>query len=94
MCNVVCDGLQMVQSCPVDRRPFSVIYLQGSSQQCIKLPVKAPRLSELHPCCSQDGQRMCRVSVEETGSTEGTQEKRANAKLKCHRKCMCFIIDS
>uniref|UniRef100_A0A8C2CHT3 SR-related CTD-associated factor 11 n=1 Tax=Cyprinus carpio TaxID=7962 RepID=A0A8C2CHT3_CYPCA len=78
---------QMVQSCPVDRRPFSVIYLQGSSQQCIKLPVKAPRLSELHPCCSQDGQRMCRVSVEETGSTEGTQEKRANAKLKCHRKC-------
>ncbi|XP_042593452.1 protein SCAF11-like isoform X2 [Cyprinus carpio] len=77
---------QMVQSCPVDRRPFSVIYLQGSSQQCIKLPVKAPRLSELHPCCSQDGQRMCRVSVEETGSTEGTQEKRANAKLKCHRK--------
>lgn len=29
--------LQMVQSCPVDRRPFSVIYLQGSSQRCIKV---------------------------------------------------------
>ncbi|XP_016094324.1 protein SCAF11 isoform X3 [Sinocyclocheilus grahami] len=77
---------QMVQSCPVDRRPFSVIYLQGSSQQCIKLPVKAPRLSEPHKCCSQDGQRMCRVSVGETGNTERTQEKRATAKQKYHRK--------
>uniref|UniRef100_A0A672T8L1 Protein SCAF11-like n=1 Tax=Sinocyclocheilus grahami TaxID=75366 RepID=A0A672T8L1_SINGR len=85
---------QMVQSCPVDRRPFSVIYLQGSSQQCIKLPVKAPRLSEPHKCCSQDDQQMCSVSVGETGSTERTPEKRANAKLKCHRKCMCFNIDS
>uniref|UniRef100_A0A673KIS6 Protein SCAF11-like n=1 Tax=Sinocyclocheilus rhinocerous TaxID=307959 RepID=A0A673KIS6_9TELE len=77
---------QMVQSCPVDRRPFSVIYLQGSSQQCIKLPVKAPRLSEPHKCCSQDGQRMCRISVGETGNTERTQEKRATAKQKYHRK--------
>ncbi|XP_059360679.1 protein SCAF11-like isoform X3 [Carassius carassius] len=77
---------QMVRSCPVDRRPFSMIYLQGSSQQFIKLPVKAHRLSEMHTCCSQDGQRMCHVSVEETGSTERTQEERANAKLKCHRK--------
>ncbi|KAL1275297.1 hypothetical protein QQF64_034920 [Cirrhinus molitorella] len=77
---------QMVQSCPVDRRPFSVIYLQGSSQQCIKLPVKAPRLSEQHTCCSQDGQRMCRVSVGETGSKERMKEKRVNAKQKCHRK--------
>ncbi|XP_043086692.1 protein SCAF11 isoform X2 [Puntigrus tetrazona] len=79
---------QMVQSCPVDRRPFSVIYLQqGSSQQCIKLPVKAPRLSEPHKCCGQDGQRMCRVSVGETANMERTQEKRATAKQKCHRKC-------
>lgn len=31
------DDIQLVQSCPVDRRPFSVIYLQGSSQQCIKV---------------------------------------------------------
>uniref|UniRef100_A0A8C2CHQ5 Protein SCAF11-like n=1 Tax=Cyprinus carpio TaxID=7962 RepID=A0A8C2CHQ5_CYPCA len=85
---------QMVQSCPVDRRPFSVIYLQGSSQQCIKLPVKAPRPSEPHKCCSQDGQRMCRVSVGETGNTERSQEKRATAKQKCHRKCMCFNINS
>uniref|UniRef100_A0A671TAE4 Protein SCAF11-like n=1 Tax=Sinocyclocheilus anshuiensis TaxID=1608454 RepID=A0A671TAE4_9TELE len=77
---------QMVQSCPVDRRPFSVIYLQGSSQQCIKLPVRAPRLSEPHKCCSQDGQRMCHVSVGETGNTERTQEKRATAKQKYHRK--------
>uniref|UniRef100_A0A8C1ZU82 Protein SCAF11-like n=1 Tax=Cyprinus carpio TaxID=7962 RepID=A0A8C1ZU82_CYPCA len=77
---------QMVQSCPVDRRPFSVIYLQGSSQQCIKLPVKAPRPSEPHKCCSQDGQRMCCVSVGETGNTERSQEKRATAKQKCHRK--------
>ncbi|KTG06403.1 hypothetical protein cypCar_00046327 [Cyprinus carpio] len=76
----------MVQSCPVDRRPFSVIYLQGSSQQCIKLPVKAPRPSEPHKCCSQDGQRMCCVSVGETGNTERSQEKRATAKQKCHRK--------
>lgn len=34
---IVCGGLQMVQSCPVDRRPISRIYLQGSSQQCIKV---------------------------------------------------------
>ncbi|TRY68180.1 hypothetical protein DNTS_016563 [Danionella cerebrum] len=26
---------QMVQSCPVDRRPFNVIYLLGSPQRCI-----------------------------------------------------------
>ncbi|XP_073694121.1 uncharacterized protein scaf11 isoform X2 [Garra rufa] len=78
---------QMVQSCPVDRRPFSVIYLQGSSQQCIKLPVKAPRLSEQHTCCSPDSQRMSRVSVSgETGSKERTQEKKVNTKQKCHRK--------
>ncbi|XP_059366557.1 protein SCAF11 isoform X3 [Carassius carassius] len=77
---------QMVQSCPVDRRPFSVIYLQGSSQQCIKLPVKAPRPSEPHKCCSQEGQRMCRISVGETGNTERSQEKTATAKQKCHRK--------
>ncbi|KAK9975536.1 hypothetical protein ABG768_020789 [Culter alburnus] len=77
---------QMVQSCPVDRRPFSAIYLQGSSQQFIKLPVKALRLSELRACCSQDGQRIRRVSVAETGTLERTQEKRANAKQKCHRK--------
>ncbi|XP_058629498.1 protein SCAF11 isoform X5 [Onychostoma macrolepis] len=79
---------QMVQSCPVDRRPFSVIYLQGSSQQRIKLPVKAPRLLESRDtCCRQDWPRMCRVSVGETGNTERTQEKRATTKQKCHRKC-------
>ncbi|XP_067283050.1 protein SCAF11 [Pseudorasbora parva] len=73
---------QMVQSCPVDRRPFSAIYLQGSSQHCIKLPVKASRLAELRMCCSKDGQRMRCVSVAETG----TQENSANAKQKGHRK--------
>lgn len=78
---------QMVQSCPVDRRPFSVIFLQGSSQQCIKLPVKIkPRLMDNRTGCGQDGQRMCGNSAAETGSVERTQEKRANPKQKCHRK--------
>ncbi|XP_056312232.1 protein SCAF11 isoform X4 [Danio aesculapii] len=78
---------QMVQSCPVDRRPFSVIFLLGSSQQCIKLPVKIkPRLTDMHTGCGQDSQRMCGVSVTETGNVERTQEKRANPKQKCHRK--------
>ncbi|KAK7129600.1 hypothetical protein R3I93_019293 [Phoxinus phoxinus] len=77
---------QMVQSCPVDRRPFSAIFLQGSSQQCIKIPVKALRLPELNTCGSPDGPRMRRVCVAETGTLERTQDKRANAKQKCHRK--------
>ncbi|CAM4561425.1 unnamed protein product [Leuciscus chuanchicus] len=77
---------QMVQSCPVDRRPFSVIFLHGSSQQCIKIPVKALRLPALNTCCSPDGLRMRRVCVTETGTLERTQDKRANAKQKCHRK--------
>ncbi|KAG1932569.1 protein SCAF11 isoform X2 [Pimephales promelas] len=77
---------QMVQSCPVDRRPFSVIFLQGSSQQCIKIPVKALSLPELNSCTSPDGLRMRRVCVAETGTLERTQDERANAKQKCPRK--------
>ncbi|XP_077091295.1 uncharacterized protein scaf11 isoform X3 [Siphateles boraxobius] len=77
---------QMVQSCPVDRRPFSAIYLQSSSQQRIKIPVKALRLPELNTCASPDGLRMRRVCVTETGTLERTQDENANAKQKCHRK--------
>ncbi|XP_057180712.1 protein SCAF11 isoform X2 [Triplophysa rosa] len=79
---------QMVQSCPVDRRPFSVIYLQGFSQLCIKLPVKVSKLSEPHMCSGQDAQRMCHVCVDKTEETKRMQEKRVDGKQKRHiRKC-------
>uniref|UniRef100_A0A8C1FAL3 SR-related CTD-associated factor 11 n=1 Tax=Cyprinus carpio carpio TaxID=630221 RepID=A0A8C1FAL3_CYPCA len=62
------------------------VYCSACILRWAQLPVKAPRPSEPHKCCSQDGQRMCCVSVGETGNTERSQEKRATAKQKCHRK--------
>lgn len=75
---------QMVQVCPVDRRPFNAICRQNPLLGCIKIPVKTPSLTNTDVCNNKE--TIKEPSKEETTEPGGKHRKRALAKLKCQRR--------
>ncbi|XP_061524343.1 protein SCAF11 isoform X2 [Phycodurus eques] len=90
-CHVFCPGclltwaeLQMIPSCPVDRRPFRNVYRWDGSLRCVKVPVRT-RVAEPEAeicVCRNPEHRVCLKSTLRKRSRQQRAEKVADSKPK------------
>ncbi|XP_062849989.1 protein SCAF11 isoform X2 [Trichomycterus rosablanca] len=81
--NCLLQWAQLLQICPVDRRPFSSVYKRDSLLGYIKIPVKTSSILSTCISTSKNDKTVEGVSIEEKTQMGGKEKKRVSVQHKC-----------